>query len=161
MFILKRVTQASSDIATLAVIGIILVTLGDVLMENLFHRPVKGAFELVELLLGVVVFFGIADVFRSEANICVDVIDHAVGPRGRSVLQTVGTLFSFVFLLILGWAMIGPAWDTVAYPQWTQEIGIPLYAFWAPILAGTALAIIAAGTVCWNRLRRPSSGGAA
>ncbi len=145
----------------LAVFGIILVTLADVLMENLFHRPVKGAFELVELLLGVVVFFGIADVFRSEANICVDVIDHAVGLRGRSVLQALGAFLSFTFLLILGWAMIGPAWDTVTYPQWTQEIGIPLYAFWVPILIGTALAIIAAGTVCWRRFWLPSSGGEA
>ena len=161
MSILKRVTQGSCEVAMLAVLGIILVTLADVLMENLFHRPVKGAFELVELLLGFVVFFGIADVFRSEANICVDVIDHAVGSRGRSVLQAFGAFSSFTFLLILGWAMIGPAWDTVTYPQWTQEIGIPLYAFWVPILIGTALAIIAAVTVCWRRFWLPSSGGEA
>ncbi len=157
MSILKRVTQSLSDVAAVAIAGIILVTIADVLMKNLFNRPIRGAFELVEFLLVCVVFFGFAEVFRSDANICVDVVDHAVGPRGRAALQAFGAAASFGFLLLLMWAMIAPAWDTVTYPQWTQEIGIPLYAYWIPILAGIALAIVAAATVCWMRLRQRAS----
>ena len=36
--------------------------------------------------------------------------------------------------------------------DWTQETGIPLYAYWTPILAGTAIAIIAAAVSIWVRL---------
>ena len=46
------------------------------------------------------------------------------------------------------------AQDTLAFPQWTQELGIPLYAFWAPILAGTALSILAAA-FGWTRAPQP------
>jgi TRAP-type transport system small permease protein len=153
MLQLKRLTHGLSNVAAMAIAAMILLTIADVLMKSFFNRPIKGTFELVELLLVFVVFFGIAEVFRADGNICVDVVDHALGARGRAALQAFGALSSLAFLLLVGWAMIGSAWDTVDYPQWTQEIGIPLYAYWVPILIGTALSIVAAAAVGWMRLQ--------
>ena len=151
--LLKRTTQWMSDLAAVAILAIIVVTIADVAMKNAVGLPIRGAFELVELLLVIVVFFGLPEVFRSESNICVDVIDHAVGPRGRSRLQVFGALASLGFLLLLMWAMIAPALDTVRYPQWTQELGLPLYAQWAVILFGAAITIVAAIGAGAARLR--------
>lgn len=149
MGFLLRLTRSLSDVAALAIFAMILLTIADVLMKNLFNRPVTGVFELVEFLMVIAVFFGMPEVFRSHSNICVDVVDHLVKDRGRTVIRTFGALASLFFLLILGWAMLGPAWDTVVYPQSTQEVGIPMFAYWLPILAGTALTIIATVMVGW------------
>ncbi len=155
MSILKRTTQTLSDFAALAIAGIMLVTIADVLMKNTLNLPIKGAFEAVEFLMVCVVFLGLAEVFRSNANICVDIADHAVGTRGLQILKTAGAVASVAFLGLMLWAMIAPAMDTIEFLQWTQEIGIPLYAFWLPILLGTALSIIAAAASVFSA--RPSS----
>ena len=153
MLQLKRLTHRLSDIAAMAIAAMMLLTIADVLMKGLFNRPIKGTFELVELLLVFVVFFGVAEVFRADGNICCDVVDHALGARGRAALQAFGALSSLAFLLLVGWAMTEPAWDTVNHPQRTQEIGIPLYAHWVPIFIGTGLSIVAAAAVFWTRLQ--------
>ena len=153
MPLLKRLTQWLSDAAAVAIAAMIFLTIADIGMKNLFNRPIKGTFELVELLLVFTVFLGFAEVFRSDSNICVDVADQMLSPKHAAVLKIIGGFASLVFLALMGWAMLGPAMDTVTYPQWTQETGIPLYAYWAPILAGTALAIVASGAAVWLQLK--------
>ncbi|MBI1201227.1 MAG: TRAP transporter small permease subunit [Rhodopseudomonas sp.] len=157
---LAHVTRRLSDGAAIALVAMMLLTIADILMKNLFHRPINGVFELVEFLMVVAVFFGLADVFLSQSNICVDVADHLVAGRARTAIALFGTLASLAFLLILGWAMLAPAWDTVVYPQDTQEIGIPLIAYWVPILAGVAVTIVATATVGWWQARGKTSGDA-
>ncbi|MFL6799292.1 MAG: TRAP transporter small permease [Xanthobacteraceae bacterium] len=156
---LKRLTQWLSDLAAIAIAAMILLTIADIAMKNLFKHPIKGTFELVELLLVFVVFFGFAEVFRSDSNISVDVADQMLGAKGTAVLRAIGAFASLVFLLLMGWAMLGPAMDTLTYPQWTQELGIPLYAYWAPILAGTALAIIASAGIVVLQIRSDGAKG--
>lgn len=151
---LRQTTRSLSDFAALAILAMILVTIADVIMKNVFRRPIAGVFEVMELMLVVAVFFGLPDVFRSGANICVDVADHLVGPRARDGLHLFGAGASLGFLLLLGWAMIAPAWDTIVYPQNTQEAGIPIFLYWVPILAGTAMTIVATAVVGWSHLRR-------
>lgn len=141
---LKKLTQLLSDIAAMAIAAMMVFTIADIIMKNLFNRPIKGTFELVELMLVFVVFLGFAEVFRSDANISVDVVDHGVDERARHLLKIFGATASLGFLLLMFWAMIAPAWDTVRYPQWTQELGLPIYAYWAVIIAGTVLTIVAA-----------------
>lgn len=146
MGLLPQLTRRFSDVAALALVAMMLLTIADIVMKNLFHRPLSGTFELVEFLMVISVFFGMPEVFRSQSNICVDLIDHLVNICTQAAIRIFGALSSLLFLLILAWAMLGPAWDTVAYPQNTQEIGIPLFAYWVPILLGTALMIAATMT---------------
>lgn len=151
---LQQLTLGLSDVAALATAAMILITIADILMKNIFNRPIHGTFELVEFLLVCIVFFGIAEVFRSSSNICVDIVDQLLSAGTVTACKVFSALSCVFFLVLIGWAMIGPAWDTVTYPQWTQELGIPLYAYWIPILAGTGLAIIAAAAASWLS-RRP------
>ena len=153
MLLLKRLTQSLSDVAAVAIGLMAALTVADIVAKNVFNHPIKGTFEIVELLLVFVVFLGLAEVFRSDSNICVDVADQMLGSRGTGVLKSIGAAASAVFLVLMGWAMIWPAWDTVTYPQWAQETGIPLYLYWLPILAGTLIAILAAAAVAFVRLR--------
>jgi TRAP-type C4-dicarboxylate transport system permease small subunit len=142
MSLLPQLTRRLSDVAALALVAMMLLTIADIVMKNLFHRPFSGTFELVEFLMVIAVFFGMPEVFRLQSNICVDLIDYLVKVSAQAVIRVFGALASLLFLLILAWAMLGPAWDTVAYRQNTQEIGIPLFAYWLPILLGTALMIV-------------------
>ena len=145
MGLLPQLTRRLSDVAAFALAAMMLLTIADIVMKNLFHRPIPGTFELVEFLMVIAVFFGMPEVFRSQSNICVDLIDHLVNGMysGRDQdLRCAG------FAIIsadpwLGDAAARPGTPSLI-PQNTQEIGIPLFAYWVPILVGTALMIVAA-----------------
>ena len=146
---LKRLTQFLSDIAALAIAAMALLTVADIVTKNAFNRPIKGTFEIVELLLVLVVFFGVAEEHCSAGNICVT-------SRIRCSAQNEAALkmcafASLVFLVLMGLAMTARRW-TRDISAMDQETGIPLHAYWTPILAGTAIAIIAAAVSIWVRL---------
>jgi TRAP-type C4-dicarboxylate transport system permease small subunit len=147
MKFLDGLTSKISDVATLFVASMMLVTIVDIISKNLFNRPIGGTFELVELSLVFAVFLGIPDIFRKDANIVVDVLDHMLAPRPVLGLKLFGAGVTLIFLALLGWAVIAPAKDTISYPQYTQEAGIPHALFWLPILLGIALSIVC--TVSW------------
>ena len=123
------------------------VTIADILMHNFLRQPIRGTFDLVELFLVLAVFLGIPEVFRSEGNITVDVIDHFVTASTKRVLHAAALILTFGFLLLLGYAMISPAMDTVTFPEHKQETGIPTWFFWIPIYS-----------VSQSRLLRPPPG---
>jgi TRAP-type C4-dicarboxylate transport system permease small subunit len=156
---LQRLTGRLSDVAAIAVAAMTFLTIADIVMKNFFHRPISGTFEVVELALVVAVFFGIPEIFRAQTNIVVDIVDHLFRPALVRAFGIAGTLVTLCFLILLGWAVLAPAWDTVDFPQYTQEAGISLTLFWIPILAGIALSIVCTMVVAVRQVGRNGQGG--
>ena len=156
---LGQLTLAMSRLAGWCIFAIIAVTMYDVLSNNLFRRPFRGTFELVELLLVMVVFLGLPELFRRQLHIVVDVIDHFVSETTRARLILTGALVTLAFLLVLGYAMISPALDTLRFPERRQDTGIRTTVFWLPILIGTASCIVATALDAWERIATSRAGG--
>jgi TRAP-type C4-dicarboxylate transport system permease small subunit len=157
--LLHRLTSRLSDAAAVAVAVMTFLTIADIVMKNLFHRPVSGTFELVELALVFAVFLGMPEIFRAQTNIVVDIVDHLCRPAVVKGFKIAGALVTLCFLVLLGWAVCAPAWDTVDFPQYTQEAGVSLTVFWIPILAGIALSILCTIAVVVRLLRRNGRNG--
>ena len=149
---LDKINRRIADLSAIALAVMMLVTILDIAMKNVFGRPIASTFELVETALAVMVFLGLPLVFRNDGNVIVDVIDHFAEAGGVSVLKALGALASAGFLLLVGYAMIEPAMDTVRFPEIKHESGIPLYALWVPILVGTAFSIFGAVLVARDYL---------
>lgn len=141
--LIRKITTAMMLLAAACIAIMMLVTIADVLMNNIFKRPIRGAFEYVEVLMACVVFLGAPEIFRTGSNVVVDVLDHFLARKAVKVLDVIGTLFTIVFLVVLGYAMIAPAMDTIQFPETKQETGIYTYVLWIPILIGTVVALIA------------------
>ena len=75
--------------AVLALLAMMLLTTSDVVLRKLVNRPIQGVTEMVELALGVAIFFAVPGVFARGANIAVDVIDQWL-PRKLHSLGTDG-----------------------------------------------------------------------
>lgn len=156
---LERLTGAMSRLAGWCVFAIIAVTIYDVLANNLLRRPFRGTFELVEILLVTVVFLGFPELFRQQLHIVVDVIDHFVSKETRRRLILLGSLVTLAFLILLGYAMINPALDTLRYPENRQDTGLRTSFFWLPIVLGTAMCVIATAVDSWQRIMEERAGG--
>lgn len=140
---LRLVIRTLSAAAAAALAAMSLVTVVDIAMANAAGRPITGVYELVEICLACVVFLGLAETFGSHTNITVDVIDHFVPGRVLTALRVGGAALSVLFLCLLLWAMFGPAGDALRFGDRKADTGIPVFALWIPIVAGTVVSIIA------------------
>lgn len=138
---IDRVLKVISVMSAISLIVMMMVTVVDVAMANIFHHPIVGAFDLVVTALVFAVFLGIPITFHREGNIVVDVVDHLVPKKIVDKLQFLARILSLLFLLILIYNMVDPAMDSYKYGEKKQELGLPLYVIWIPIVIGVGLAI--------------------
>lgn len=153
MTFLARLNSVLLVVSGVALAVIILATVADVASANLRGRPITGVYEVVEVALVYLVFLGIPDTFHNEQNITVDVADHFLRAASIAVLRCVGAIVSLGYLALLEASMIRPALDALRFGDFKADSGIPYWVIWLPILAGTAVAIIASLLVMIKVLR--------
>src|SRR5215470_9871440 len=88
-------------LAAAALIIFMMVTVADVFLRYLFNRPIRGSYDIVECMLLVFVFNGMAAAFFNRRNIVIDLIDSFVGERASAVLIRVADLLSVLCLGLL------------------------------------------------------------
>ena len=137
-------------LAALALVMLMMVTVADVSLRYLFNSPVRGSYELVESMLLVFVFNGMAAGFFQRRNIVIDLIDAAVGRRGTAVLIRIADVLSVVCLVLMFWAMLGPAGQAYEYGDRKLELNLPIYVLWVVALAGLAGTLICALIALWS-----------
>ena len=80
----KRWGNVSSTIcgvvAAVFLLGMLLLTVADVVLRTFFDYPLRGVYELIELMLAGSFFFGLPCVFLRDDNIIVNTIDE-IWPR--------------------------------------------------------------------------------
>ena len=152
-----RLQRAQMRLAAVALVIMMLVTVVDVFLRYLFNSPVHGSYEIVEAMLVVFVFHGLAAGFFRRANIVIDLIDHIVGPRLVMALVRLADVLSVVVLVVFAWAMIGQAIQAYEYGDHKLELGLPIYILWIAALAGMAGTILSAIVTCvWGGARGKS-----
>lgn len=142
--LLDHLQKAQMRLAALALVSMMLVTVADVLLRYLFNSPVRGSYDLVEVMLVVFVFHGMASAFLARANIVIDALDTIMGPRITTVLIRLSDVLTIVTLIIIGWAMSRIALQVYDYGDRKLELQLPLYLLWIAALAGLAGTLLAA-----------------
>jgi TRAP-type C4-dicarboxylate transport system permease small subunit len=142
--VVRTIARIQTRIAMAAAAIIILTTTADVILRYGFGRPIHGAYDMVECMLVLFVFHGIASVFFDRTNITIDLVDHLVGLRTRLRLVRLADLVSIVMLILVSWAMISPALQAYDYGDRKLELGLPLWVVWLFALSGIAGTIICA-----------------
>jgi len=139
----NRILRLLTNLAGASLIIMMLVTVADVFLRNVFDKPIYGSVELVQTTLVYMIFLGIAETFARGGHVTVDIVDHLFGARVIAWLKTFARLISLAFLATVLWTMWQRARDAYAFGDTTSDLTIPLTAFWAPMLLGTVCSIIA------------------
>src|SRR5262247_4226433 len=66
---------------------LMMLTTADVVGRYIFNWPIRGAFELTELLLLTLIFAGLPLASRADEHVTLDFIDMLLGFRGRLLLR--------------------------------------------------------------------------
>jgi TRAP-type C4-dicarboxylate transport system permease small subunit len=131
-------------LAAVALVVMMLVVVADVTLRYTLNRPIRGSYDLVEAMLVVFVFHGIASVFLRQRNIVIDLIDKVVADSSLRILVVAANVMSTIALIVLAWAMLGPAMQSYDYGDRKLELQLPIYILWIVALAGMLGTILSA-----------------
>ena len=139
----KRHADALLGVAASTILLLMMfLTVVDVVARYVFNRPLRGAFEVTELMLLVLIFAGLPLVSFSDEHAVMDFIDRLLGPRGQRRLERAVQLVNAAFMFLLTWLVWRKADRIWAYRDATDVLRIvygPFVYFMAVTLALAAL----------------------
>jgi TRAP-type C4-dicarboxylate transport system permease small subunit len=144
MRLIARIANAQLTLAMLALLAMGAVTVSDVFLKYVFNRPVVGAYDLVESLLPVVIFYGLPATLLRRQSIVIDLIDHVGGPHWTRPLIAIADAVVLAMLVLIAWAFLAPAKLAFDYGDRKIELGLPIAAIWAAVIVGMIGVILAA-----------------
>jgi TRAP-type C4-dicarboxylate transport system permease small subunit len=100
----KRHAEAVLGVAaSLILLFMMSLTVVDVVARYAFNRPLRGAFEVTELLLLVLIFAGLPLVSFTDEHAVMDFVDRLLGSRGQRALIGAVQALSAAFMFLLAW----------------------------------------------------------
>ena len=126
----ERRADAVLGIAASAILFCMMtLTFVDVVLRYVFNRPLRGAFEVTELMLLVLIFAGLPLVTHANEHVTMDLIDRWLGPRLRHALCRLMEAVSAALMFALTWFMWVKAQRIAAYGDTTDVLRIAVGPF--------------------------------
>jgi len=135
--------RALGAAAALLLFCLMAVTTVDVIGRYILNWPLRGGFEITELLLLTLIFAGLPLVSRADEHVTMDFIDAAFGERGRRVIRRIVDIVCGVIILALAWRVYVKAGKIAGYGDTTDILLIPV----APFVYFMALMVAITGIV--------------
>ena len=100
------------------------LTFVDVVARYIFSRPVRGAFEVTELMLLVLIFAGLPLVSFTDEHALMDFIDRVLPSRAQRALEGLVQGVCAVIMFLLAWQVWLKADRIWAYRDATDVLRI-------------------------------------
>jgi TRAP-type C4-dicarboxylate transport system permease small subunit len=120
----RRADAVLGFAASAVLFSMMLLTFADVVGRYLLSRPVRGAFEVTELMLLTLIFAGLPLVTRADEHVTMDLIDRLLGAHGRAMLGRVVQLLCAALMFLLTWLMWQKAGAIAGYGDTTEVLKI-------------------------------------
>ena len=135
----ERHAEAVLGVAASVILLVMMaLTVVDVVARYVFNRPLRGAFEVTELLLLVLIFAGLPLVSFTDEHAVMDFVDRLLDRRARRALIRAVQAASAAFMFLLAWLTWLKADRIWAYRDATDVLRIvygPFVYFMAVTLA--------------------------
>lgn len=148
---LARIAGGILGIVSVAVLfAMMMLTFADVWGRYAFQSPVPGAYEITEMMMGVLIFSALPLLCAREGHVTIDILD-GVTPKGVVRPQRfIVNLVCAVVLAVLAWRMTELA-GTLG-KEVTMTLKIPHQPFAYAFAVLSALASVACLVNCWGYL---------
>lgn len=93
-------------VGTIGLFCMMLMVTADVFLRAAFNQPIKGATEISELLLVLVVFFGLAYCEAHRGHVRVEILTSYLRRRMQLLLDCVTTFIALAFFALIVWRSI-------------------------------------------------------
>ena len=140
----ERRADAVLGIAASAILFVLMsLTFVDVLARYLFNRPIRGAFEVTELLLLVLIFAGLPLVSHADEHVTMDFAERWFSPAGQRILNRIIHFAVAGVMFFMAWQVWIRAARVSSYGDATDVLRIA----YAPFVYFMAAMIVLAGLI--------------
>ena len=126
-----------------------------VLLRKLFNTSIPDSYDFGRLLLGILIFWGIAATSYRGAHITVDLVWTSVGPRMKraiDIFATLVVLFVVTVQTVMLFDKVRGTWNDNVL---TYDLNIPTWPFFAVAWFGDVCAVVLIGIRTWSLIFQP------
>ena len=116
-------------LCSLILFVMMLLTISDVALRYVFNAPLRGAYELTELSLAMLIYAGLPLVSLRNLHVTTDFLDQFLGPRGQKIAAVLINILCGLGLIGVSWVVWGKAVALSAAGDTTLVRGIVLAPF--------------------------------
>jgi len=138
----RRVDAVLGIAASVILFLMMLLTFVDVVARYLFNFPLRGGFEITELMLLVLIFAGLPLVSHADEHVTMDFIDRLLPEAGRRLLVRAVHAVCAAVMFFLTWQVWIKARTIAGYGDTTDVLKItvgPFVYFMAAMILLTGL----------------------
>jgi len=131
---IDRINSWIGRMVSLLILGIIGITLWEVVLRYGFNRPTIWVHETSEHLFALSFLLGGAYTLSQRGHVRVDLIYGQLSDRGKAILELSTSVFFFLFVGLLLWKGGEMAWESVSLLERSQTP-------WGPYIFHVILAV--------------------
>lgn len=129
----------------------------NVLLRKFFDTSLPDHFDIGRMLLGILIFWGIAATSYRGGHITVDLLWSAVSPRTKRVIDVFATLVLLFVVLVQTVMLFDKVVQTYISNVLTYDLNLPTWPFYAVAWTGDVVAVILIAIRTWRLVFSPES----
>ena len=123
-------------------IGLVAAIVFFTVMLRYFGIDIPDSYDFGMLLLGILIFWGIAATSYRGTHITVDLVWATVGPRGKRVIDVFATLVLLFVVTVQTYTLYDKVWTTRADNVLTFDLRLPTWPFFLVAWLGDVSAVL-------------------
>jgi TRAP-type transport system small permease protein len=147
------VNKALHYVAGTLLLGVVVITVYNVLGRWLFGAPFRGTVELTQLAMVGVVYLGMAYAQHRDSHITVNLLYLRLGPRWQAVLDAFAAIVGIAVVSLIAWRLYVYADVLESGGRTTASRSIPLHPFAYVAIVGLVAYVLALATTLVQRAR--------
>jgi len=126
-----------------------------VLLRNTLNYSIPDSFDIGRMLLGILIFWGIAATSYRGTHITVDLIWANVGPRHQRMIDVFATLVLLFVVTVQTYTLFDKVRGTYYDNVLTFDLRLPTWPFFAVAWAGDVSAVLLIAVRTYRLIFRP------
>src|SRR6201982_1675238 len=126
-----------------------------VLLRSTFNWSIPDSYDVGRMLLGILIFWGIAATSYRGTHITVDLVWANVGPKLRRVIDVFATLVLLFVVTVQTYTLFDKVASTRADNVLTFDLNLPTWPFFALAWAGDVSAVLLIAVRTYRLIFRP------
>jgi TRAP-type C4-dicarboxylate transport system permease small subunit len=126
-----------------------------VLLRYFFAAAIPDSYNFGQLLLGILIFWGIAATSYRGTHITVDLVWANASPRWQRVIDIFATLVMLFVVAVQTWTLLDKVETTYSDNILTQDLRFPYWPFYAVAWIGDVSAVLLIAVRTWRLIFRP------
>ena len=126
-----------------------------ILLREFFSYSIPDSYSFGQLLLGILIFWGIAATSYRGTHITVDLIYANIRPSWQRIMDVFATLVLFFVVVVQTYTLFDKVASTWRDNVLTYDLGLPTWPFFAIAWAGDVSAVVLIAIRTWRLIFHP------